>query len=345
MNQTVRDTLERVVFAYIRVKYGNILFQKDVQARREVKELIGQATQSVPEAEATRKLSNIEEKLELEDQLALQVLIAMSQKKNIKAFEIVKERFMGATVKLIKEHDYHVDNNKNYTEIEETAQKAWIKIWKGLDKYDPQKGQFYTWMRTITIRLIKTSENQTLGHTDHLAEVSDSDEAGVSLDTKAHNLSHEAFRSPEIIFRDEIRGEWILQEAFHTRNGYPWQLLVFNLRSMQKAPRQIVCDHADDPLEEIAECVKNDLLSDSILESEKIEQILVPLQKAMNNRLTMLIPDNDAKTKESLKDFMEEITQAIDLHRFFGANPAKNISDWCARVRKRIRKNLNVNWR
>lgn len=345
MNQTIRDTLERVVFAYIRVKYGNILFQKDAQARAAVKAMIGQIVQSVPEAEATRKLSSIEEKLELEDQLALQVLIAMSQKKNIKAFEIVKERFMGATVKLIKEHDYHVDNNKNYTEIEETAQKAWIKIWKGLDKYDPQKGEFYTWMRTIIIRLIKTSENKALQYTDQIAEVSDSDEAGTELDTKVHNLSHEAFRSPEIIFRDELRGEWILQEAFHTRNGYPWQLLVFNLRSMQKAPRQIVSDHADDPLEEIAGCVKNDLLSDSILESEKIEQILVPFQKAMNNRLTMLIPDNDAKTKESLKDFMEEITQAIDLHRFFGANPNKNISDWCARVRKRIRKNLNVNWR
>ena len=35
------------------------------------------------------------------------------------------------------------------TFCEETAQKAWIKIWKGLDKYDPQKGEFYTWIRTI----------------------------------------------------------------------------------------------------------------------------------------------------------------------------------------------------
>ena len=345
MNQTVRDTLERVVFAYIRVKYGNILFQRDVQARREVKELIRQAIQSVPEAEAAQKLSSIEEKLELEDQLALQVLIALSRQKNIKAFEIVKERFMGATVKLIKEYDYHVDKNKNYTEIEETAQKAWIKIWKGLDKYDPQKGEFYTWIRTIIIRLIKTSENQALQHTDQIAEVLDSDENGADLDTEVHSMSHEAFRSPEIIFRDELRGEWILQEVFNPRNGYPWQLLVFNLRSMEKAPRQIVCDHAYDPLEEIAITVKDDLLSDSILETEKIEHAFVPLQKAMDSRLTELIPDNDTKTKDSLRDFMEEITQAIDLHQFFGVNPAKNISDWCARVRKRIRKNLNVNWR
>lgn len=345
MNQTVTDTLKRVVYAYIRVKYGSLLFQKDIQAKAAVKQLIGPIIQSVPEAEATRKLSSIEEKRELEDQLALQVLITLSRQKNIKAFEIVKERFMGATVKLIKEYDYHVDKNKNYTEIEETAQKAWIKIWKGLDKYDPQKGEFYTWIRTIIIRLIKTSETQTLQHTDNLSEIADPDENGVDLDTKAHSLSHEAFRSPDIIFRDELRGEWILQEVFNSRNGYPWQLLVFNLRALQKTPREIVSDHSYDPLETIAVTVKDDLLSDSILEKEKIEHAFVPLQKAMDSRLTELIPDNDTKTKDSLKDFMEEITQTMDLHRFFGANPNKNISDWCARVKKRIRKNLNVNWR
>ncbi|HPR97637.1 MAG TPA: sigma factor [Thermotogota bacterium] len=347
MPGSARNALKRIVFIFMRIKYGNFLFQKDMEQKKMAKQIIDEIVSELSEEEAVKKLSSTDEKIKIEERLAKQVLIKLSCEGNKKAFEILKAGFMGSIINVIKETDNNVEKHKNIAEIEETAQLAWIKIWKGLKTYKPEEANFYTWIRRITINVIKDQGgkiSKEQSKTELVSESVESDEEKMNFDTKAYHLSKQAFSSPENILRDELRGELILSEVFKTRNGYPWQLLVFNISS-DKKPRKIVEEHSEDLLSDINEVIKQGLISNSILEQNKIEGAFEELEESLASKLGVVILQNDSRTKQTFVEMLNDKTGKIHLKKFFGKEPTKNVSDWCRRVKARIRKNLNVNWR
>ena len=349
MPGSAKIVLKRIVFVFMRIKYGNILFQKDAETKKAAKRIIDEIVGKLSEEEAKKKLNTINEKIATEERFAKQVLIEMSKERNEKAFEILKKDYMKATFKIIRNTDYDMGKNKNYVEIEETAQEVWIKIWKSIRSYDAEQAEFMTWITPVIVNKIKdrygTKQKQFQKKTDFISESNeDSDESKIDFDTKAYNMSKKAFKSADIIFQNEYRGELIFREVFKNRNGYPWQLLIFSIK-MDLPPREIVERYSEDLLLEIAEEVKHDLISYFIIEDETIEEDFKELEGLLDSKLGLVILSNDARTKKKLEKMLNDKTGTIHLREFFGKEPTKNISDWCKRVGERLRKNLKANWR
>lgn len=73
-----------------------------------------------------------------------EALIAALKARDNSAYEYLYLKYREALFTVIHQFDFEG------TVAEDLLQEVFILIWKNIDKYDAQKGRFYTWLHTIT---------------------------------------------------------------------------------------------------------------------------------------------------------------------------------------------------
>ncbi len=345
-----RTTLQRGVFNRIRIKHAAIL--KELR-RNDLEKEIKKIVYGLKEIDLEEFSHDVSSMGKLVEEVVAILFVKLARDKNRTAFLILMDLFSGSIVEIIKKNDYEFFNCGNKKEyIDDKLQNIWLKIWKYLHAYNPEKA-FYTWIRTVTLNHIKESKNKTEKNTDYFPDYSDETEnEGMDIENVSYNHNSEEQKNPEIIFKEEIIGQIILEESFKSSNGYPWHLICFGLSytvlSMSDSgssrlglkPKEIEEKYSEEILENIFEEMVEEFTANSLRPKEFITGIFQELKYELQRTNDQIVSRTDMKTREVILKYIVQKAGNTYLNIYFGKNPTKSISEWTSRTLSKIKYKL-----
>lgn len=265
-------------------------------------------------------------------------LIWQSIAGDTRSFQVLQNKYYHASMCVIMEYSSRYNLRHGWPQSgDDVFQNAWIKIWKHLHRYDAEKGNFYTWIRKVIENLLKTPASKGENLVDYSLDASEEeDEHGSEARDKIEEIPDTLIQNPEQCALELQFSQRILQVLF-TDCGFPWQVLCMGFLTLDFTPKEIVADFSDKPLGQLSLLLKKEYLSQSKREAEELDGCFEPLQQKMCVLLRELFTPADIHYAESFQHISHLFVGEIELRSFFGKSPNKNISDWNARVRMRLK--------
>jgi len=256
------------------------------------------------------------------------------------AFEALREKYFQSSIALIHEL-YYGGFNRSIRALsrEELHNELWARLWRNLKNYDMEKANFYTWMKTIAVNLMrdraKEEKKQVADHLDDPLR-SQEDEDGDSMLDKTPDTG----RTPDQYAVDLLCQQDYLSVLF-SECGYPWQLLCAGFRMLEQTPKEIAAQYADKTLDELFVELKNEFSSKSQRTAEELADCFTALESSLGQPLENAFPQRDKHYAKVFEPFLHRRAGELKLALFFGDKPEKNISDWHSRVMGRLKKSLS----
>lgn len=239
-------------------------------------------------------------------------LIKKAVKGNPKSFSQLYEKYHRAI------RGFIASRCPNDEDVNDLEQDIWIHINKKLDRYDPEKGAFYTFVK-------KSAHFKILDYYETLyinEELEDNTPA-----VEGHNAEKEE--------REEVYRTFL--SLTFSKGGPPHQLIAFGFNKLlKKGPKKLVAKHTDVLLTKLSEVLILSYIEQSFIPENKVRECFQTLRIQMDKRVREVLEKHDSL--EKYQKIMDKKVGNTCLKDYYGKNPEHNIADWSNKVKNRLLK-------
>jgi len=267
-------------------------------------------------------------KLSAEEQSQLMALAARGDQA---AFKVLHDAVARQVYGFIRAR---TDNDADASEI---LQETWLKFWKSIARYDPQRANCVTFLRSIAYSvLVDYYRSRDRGRDvliSDLLERAEHSGLGSEIESFLGQLPPSAATIPPK-GSDLVTERALLHVVLHGTSP-PHQLLAFGFAELQGwTPSEITLDFSEALLRHMEGRLEKDYSATSMLSADVIESCFSELRGTMDRLLDESL--QDSKTRELYASLLNEIIGDTTLRQYYGGDPRQNISHWCQAVRRRL---------
>jgi RNA polymerase sigma factor (sigma-70 family) len=225
----------------------------------------------------------------------------------------------------------------NDEDARDIAQETWLKVWKSAQNYDPSRGGWSTFLRTIANSTLldyyrKNYRPIEILFSDLQHQFSDAGDPPEIGDLLARLTPAAIRQTPE--------GTLALLEDLALRlvfegSSPPHQMIAFGfIERLGWKPQAIVEELSLHPLKQVEKTLEDEYLSTSRLSASVVRTRFQKLRECMSRRLDDVV--KEIRTREVCREFLESVVGETLLRQYYTHEPAQEISHWCQAVRRRI---------
>jgi len=257
-------------------------------------------------------------------------------------------------------HESRIEDAQNL------VQDLWALAWEDLPKpperrgYDPARGRYYTYLLHRFLNHLIKRHNKKMdaerAETFSLDEETGKDSETLEcriVDPQAISPAEAAKMKEELLRLREIHAE--LFRITFLKGGYPHEQLAFAMlklvsgrqshRAIEGKPADLDASHGASPLQEVAEVFWREYQKESELPLEclaRCEQDLRPLREKLHMKVEAIYPPR-SRLYERLSQVLGALVGLTCFHHYYDRRGASaSLSDWCYKVRERVRKALGA---
>jgi DNA-directed RNA polymerase specialized sigma24 family protein len=222
---------------------------------------------------------------------------------------------------------------------EAILQDAFIRIWKSLPKYNPDRAPLVAFVIKHAIWALADSRRSLIHKEALFSELIDRYPTLKNDEEIVDFLGKQEFskRGSEDTVPTEVYDElWKL--TFNISHP-PHQLIVFGYcKLLALEPRAIVSEYSDSTLKTLGSNLEDKCLAGSMLSGENIRSCFHKLRENLDLPLYAVLEER--KTREIYKRMLNRLTGGTRLTDYFTESPAANIAHWWSAVERRVQSRL-----